>query len=150
MNCSSGEGCATTSCSVTTSSKSTNTQGRYFKSIFNYIFIGILAVSLLASCSKEELVEPEILQLQDITYSVCGDDEFTISYYDGDLKEMQVKGCYKVKVRLSPGETAHLDGYSGNSNTFLMAILQNDTTRCHIECGSDQEVSLNWKVIGTQ
>jgi hypothetical protein len=111
MNCSSGEGCATTSCSVTTSLKSTNTQGRHFKSIFNIIFIGILAVSLLASCSKEELVEPEILQLQDITYSVCGDNEFNISYYDGVLKEIRVKGCYKIKVQLRPGETARLGDY---------------------------------------
>jgi hypothetical protein len=100
----------------------------------------ILFAAYSTSCTKED---PEF---HEITYTACGGDNFTVSYYDGSMQEVLVRGCFKVSVMLTDSETADITAYSGESDPFVMAILENDTTRCHIKCGKDQTVNLKWKI----
>jgi hypothetical protein len=97
----------------------------------------ISAAVILSSCTKED--EP---LFRKITYTACGNSHSTITYYDGDYQEKQIDGCFSVSVMLEEGETAEITGYSGDSDPFVMAILENDTTRCHIKCGKEETVSL--------
>lgn len=113
----------------------------YFRSLF------ILSIILLGTgCSKDEHeIMPERI-MHTITYTACGKNTFTFRYYDGVEKTLDVTGCCRISVPLAEGDTASLSCYSGENETFVMAILQDDTTRCHFQCGPDQLISLAWKI----